>query len=214
VDARLSALVIAIDGSTQEVYGTYRKGGDVESVKKCASLIEEAKALRGTRFPYTNFRLVVTRYNRDDISNVEKLTRELNVDMFSYKTVGCLSHSEKFRDYEPAEKELRRYAYDGSSKRRRPFLKCPYPFRQPTVFWDGSVVGCEFDYEREAPWGKIGEQGFAEIWNSRSARNMRRLIGSGQNLPAFCDLCPYQDRVQKSEVLSHVMLRRQNENEH
>jgi MoaA/NifB/PqqE/SkfB family radical SAM enzyme len=207
VDAELSALVIAIDGSTQEVYRTYRKGGDIENVKRCVSLVEEAKALRGARFPYTNLRAVVTRYNRDDLPNVEKLARDLEVDMFSYKSVGCLTQSEKYGDYEPAEKKMRRYEYDGTSKRRRHFIKCPYPFRQPTVFWDGSVVGCEFDYELEVPWGKIGARSFGEIWNSRSALNMRHCIQRGENLPAFCGLCPYQDRVQDSCVLSHVILR-------
>ena len=51
VDAGLTGLVVAIDGSTQDIYGVYRKSGSVDKVKRCAELIEKAKALRGAAFP-------------------------------------------------------------------------------------------------------------------------------------------------------------------
>ena len=207
VDAGLTGLVIAIDGSTQEVYQAYRKSGDVEKVKRCAALIEEAKARRGAQFPYTNLRMVVTRENVADLPNVERLAHDLGMNMFSYKSVGCLNHSEKFKVYEPTEKGMRRYEYDDSLRRKRPLIQCPYPFRQPTIFWDGTVVGCEFDYELEMPLGKVGEESFAEIWNVPEAVRLRRSIRNGTARPDFCGLCPYQDRVQDSEVLSCKKLR-------
>ena len=64
VDSGLTAIIIALDGSTQEIYQVYRKGGDVEKVKRCAALIEEAKSKRGSPLPYTFVRTVITRYNQ------------------------------------------------------------------------------------------------------------------------------------------------------
>ena len=202
VDAGLSALIIAIDGSTQEIYQAYRKTGDVEKVKRCAANIEEAKARRGSHLPYTNLRVVVTQDNLEDLPNVERLAHDLGVNMFSCKSVGFLPHSEKFNNYEPAVEGMRRFEYEGPNRRRMPLIQCPYPFRQPTIFWDGTVVGCEFDYELEMPWGKIGEESFAEIWNSHDALKLRNSIRNGPNRPKFCHRCPYQDRVQDSCVLS------------
>lgn len=207
VDAGLTTLIIAIDGSTQEIYNAYRKGGDVEKVKRCVTLIEKAKAQRRSQLPYTNLRLVVTDYNFKDLTNVERLACNLGVNMFSYKSVGSLTHSEKFRRYEPAEVGMRRYDYIGSSRRQGVLIQCPFPFRQPTIFWDGTVVGCEFDYGLQMPWGKIEEQSFKSIWNSSQAMKLRCFIRNGPDRPMFCSLCPYQDRVQDSNVLSCKELR-------
>jgi len=207
VDAGLSALIIAIDGSTQDIYNVYRKGGSVEKVKRCISLIEEAKARRGSKLPYTNLRVVVTRNNYEDLPNLERLAREMGVNMFSYKSLGCLTESGNFKNFEPEDERMRRFEYKGSLRNRRSPLHCPYPFRQPTVFWDGTVVGCEFDYDLQLPWGKVDRQSFVSIWNSSGAFQMRRGILEGSSRLPFCKACPYRDRVQKDSVLTCKELR-------
>jgi radical SAM protein with 4Fe4S-binding SPASM domain len=207
VDAGLTSLVIAIDGSTQEVYTNYRKCGDVEKVKRCISLIEKAKIRRGSKFPFTNLRMVVTRNNVADLPNVERLARSSGVNMFSYKSVGSLYQTEGFKSYEPREESMRRYEYKDDTRCARPPVQCPFPFRQPTVFWDGTLVGCEFDYSLQMPLGKIGEQRFEEIWNNSKAKKLRTSVKNGRGRPDFCTRCPYQDRVQNSCVLSAKELR-------
>lgn len=195
VDSGLTAIIIAIDGSTQEIYQVYRKGGDVEKVKRCAALIEEAKSKRVSSFPYTCMRTVITRDNQEDLPNIERLARDLGVNMFSTKTVGCKIHDEAFKDFEPTEERLRRFEYDGETRIQRPQIQCIYPFRQPAIKWDGTVVGCEFDYNLESPWGKIGDHKFEEIWNSRQALILRHSIRKGMK-DTFCERqCPFQDRI-------------------
>ena len=208
VDAGLSALVVAIDGSTQEIYRTYRKCGDVEKVKRCAANVEEAKARRGARHPFTNLRAVVTRENEGDLGNLERLAREIGVDMFSYKTVSCLTEteSEAFGGSEVTDQAGEGFAHEGGAVRRVP-VKCNFPFRQPTFFWDGTLVGCEFDYDLELAWGRMGEQTFREMWNGPRAVKLRYDIRTGDRRPGFCDRCPYRDLGQESTVISCVDLR-------
>ena len=207
VDAGLSGVIIAMDGSTQEIYQTYRKSGDVEKVKRFTALLEEAKVKRGAPTPYTCLRTVVTRENEGDVQNMEKLARDLGVNMFSYKTVGMQTRHQAFREYEPTDGRMRRFEYEDSARRARPSIQCPFPFRQPTIFWDGTVVGCEYDYDLDMPWGRIGEQPFAQIWNSSQAVELRRSIRKGTR-GSFCRrVCPYQDRVQDSSYLSCKELR-------
>lgn len=201
VDAGLTTLIIAIDGSTQEIYQRYRQGGDIEKVKRCTSLIEEAKVRRGSRFPYTAIRCVVTSKNREDLPNLEGLASKLGVNMFTYKSLGCLTHSDKFKDYEPSEKNMRRFEYSGSSGNSRRLTQCPFPFRQPIVFWDGTVVGCEYDHNLDMAFGKIGEQNFVDIWNSPNALKLRHSIRKEHNQPSFCCNCPYQNRVKEGTAL-------------
>jgi radical SAM protein with 4Fe4S-binding SPASM domain len=202
VDSGLTTLIVAIDGSTQEIYQSYRKGGDLERVKRFTALIEEAKVRRGSKFPYTALRCVVTRGNQEDIPNIEGLARELGVNMFTCKTLGCLAHSERFKDFEPSQKGVRRFEYADSSRLTGSLIRCPFPFRQPIIFWDGTVVGCEYDQEGEMSFGKIGKQNFAEIWNSPKALKLRRSIREGGGRPLFCEDCPYRDRMKEgSEIL-------------
>lgn len=210
VDTDVTGLIVAMDGSTQEIYQTYRRGGNLEKVKRCATLVEEAKAKRGSPTPYTCLRALVTRDTQDDLPNMEQLARDLGVNMFSYKTVGMQTYNEKFKDFEPTSGCLRRFEYDDSARQRRPPIQCPFPFRQPTIQCDGTVVGCEYDYDLEMPWGKIGEKPFHKIWNGPPARELRRRIRKGERGP-FCQrLCPYQDRVQDSSYLVCKELRPEN----
>jgi radical SAM protein with 4Fe4S-binding SPASM domain len=207
VDAGLRAIVIAVDGSSQQTYEVYRKSGSVQKAQRCAAVVEEAKARRNSPLPYTNLRAVAMRANEQDLANLEQLAREMGVNMFSFKSLGGLSHAEALEDYMPLDPRLRRYEYRGQVRQRKASVQCPYPFRQPTVFWDGTIVGCEFDYDLEAPWGRFGEQPFHRIWNSRQAVRLRRAIRRRQGRPGFCGRCPYQDRAADSCVLHRVELR-------
>jgi MoaA/NifB/PqqE/SkfB family radical SAM enzyme len=204
VDAGLSVLVIALDGSNQEIYQRYRLGGDVEKVKHFASLIQEAKTRRGSEYPYTNLRAVVTRENEEDLENIEKIAHSLGMNMFSVKSLGDFTVNAPFNNFKPLRSNMQRYGKEGKASCSKPIFKCPYPFRQPTVFWDGTVVGCEFDYDLENPWGTLGEQSLAEIWNGSQAINLRKRLRKGENSASFCTICPYRDRDQNSSVLSYV----------
>jgi radical SAM protein with 4Fe4S-binding SPASM domain len=201
VDAGLTSMIIAIDGSTQEIYSSYRKGGDLERVKRCTALIEEAKARRGSKFPYTAVRCVVTHENVDDLPDLERLACDLGVNMFTYKSLGCLVNSESFKDYEPKVKNMRRFEYAVDTGKKGRFSKCLFPFRQPIVFWDGTVVGCEYDHDLEMSFGKVGEQSFADLWNSPNALKLRRSIKRIHERAVFCSRCPYEGRVQDGTAL-------------
>jgi radical SAM protein with 4Fe4S-binding SPASM domain len=201
VEAGLTALIIAIDGSTQEIYQSYRRGGDLEKVKRCASLIEEAKVRCNSKTPYTVVRTVVTSNNVDDLPEIERLSVGLGVNMFSYKSLGCLVKGEKFNDYMPVEKSMRRFEYSGSSGGARRLSECIFPFRQPIIFWDGTVVGCEYDHNMDYAFGKIGEKSFSDIWNSPRATELRENIRSKHNKTGFCSECPYEGRSREGTAL-------------
>jgi MoaA/NifB/PqqE/SkfB family radical SAM enzyme len=201
VDAGLTTLLVALDGATQETYAAYRQGGDVERVKRCVSLLREARDRRGARHPYLAVRSVVNRQNEQDLPEIERLARDLGADMFTCKSLGCLSHGEEYGSFEPERRELRRFEHDGEGRRRRGAFRCEFPFRQPTVFWDGTVVGCEYDHERERAFGKVGERPFRELWNGGNARALRREVRRARGGAGFCGDCPYQDRVQDGSDL-------------
>jgi radical SAM protein with 4Fe4S-binding SPASM domain len=206
VDAGLRMIIFAIDGSTQEVYGAYRRGGDLEKAKRGARLLAEARAKRGTKHPYLALRTVVHRENEADLPNLERMARDLGMDMFTYKSLGCLSHSEEYESFAPEGEAHRRFEYEGDVRVRRETFRCIFPFRQPIVFADGTLVGCEYDHEASFAYGRIGEQPFRAMWNGENAVSLRKRIRGEEQRAAFCEGCPYQDRVQGGSELVCVEL--------
>lgn len=192
VDAGLKAMIIAMDGSTQDILGVFRKGSDVEMVKRCAALVEEAKSMRGSRHPYTNLRTIITRHTEGDLPNMERLASELGVNMVSSTRLVPIDATERFDDFVPGGEAPRLFKTEGVERAEGALIKCPFPFRQPTVFWDGTVVGCFYDWNAEASWGNIYEHGFSEIWNSPRALELRRRIRKGP-MVGMCHSCIFQN---------------------
>jgi hypothetical protein len=89
--------------------------------------------------PFTNLRLVANRHNEDEIGRIEEMARELGVGLFSDKSLGCLPDRNEFTDFLPDARDMRRFG--AARTRRASTFRCSYPFRQPTVFWDGTVGG-------------------------------------------------------------------------
>jgi MoaA/NifB/PqqE/SkfB family radical SAM enzyme len=205
VEAGLSALIVAVDGGMQETYERYRRGGLLERVRLCMTNVEVAKRRRMAHRPYTNLRAVLTQDALAELPGLETLARDSGVNMFSCKTLGCMVGNEEFQQFEPLDPEFRRFPPTDSSRSPSRF-RCPFPYRQPTVFWDGTVVGCEFDYDVEEPWGRIGEQPFGEIWNGARARALRNRLRCAEGA-AFCRRCPYRHRAQEGSVVLSRELR-------
>lgn len=194
VDAGLQGLVVALDGVTQESYGAYRLGGEVERVKQCLRWMLEARRQRQSRRPYINVRMVVNRYNERDIDAVQSLARECGADMFSFKSLGDLSESRILERYQTGPGTDALVGVPRLGRRRGGRVRCPFPFRQPTVFQDGTVVACEFDYNEECALGSLTASPFRELWNSDTAIAIRRALRKrDREFPAFCRRCPFPD---------------------
>jgi radical SAM protein with 4Fe4S-binding SPASM domain len=205
VDAGLSALIVAVDGSTQESYAAYRKNGSLDHVMRCAGNVIEAKASRNSATPLINLRLVANRHNEDEIGTMEDLARRLGVDMFSVKSLGCLPDRAEFHSFLPGSQDMRRFGADRKKVPQKTTFRCRYPFRQPTIFWDGTLVGCEFDYESSAAWGNVNERPFRELWNSPAAQRMREAVRAWTARPGFCGQCPYVGRGKNSSIIASVI---------
>ena len=121
--------------------------------------------------------------------------------MVSHKSLGCLVKDDKFNDYEPGEDSMRRFEYSGSPGDRGDLTECIFPFRQPIVFCDGTVVGCEYDHNLDYAFGRIGEKSFKDIWNSPEAIRLRRNIRKKHGKAGFCSHCPYEGRSKEGTAL-------------
>ena len=203
VDSGLSHLVIAVDGAEQETYEAYRKGGELSTVFRCAELVTQAKAIRRSATPYTNIRTVLMSTNAGELDRIEAFARSVGANMFSWKSVGCLVDSPQYAGYVPIGPATGREPVAGGALT----IQCPYPWRQPTIFWDVTVVACEFDYDAESPLGNVHKHSFKEIWSGDTIVGLRGMFRSNKARPSFCSRCPYPSRKSEGTVLGSKRLR-------
>src|SRR5690606_14256719 len=86
IESGLDRLIISIDGTSQEVYESYRRGGKLEKVLEGSKNILKWKRKLKSKTPHVIFQFLVVKPNEHQIEDVKKLARELGVDEVKFKT--------------------------------------------------------------------------------------------------------------------------------
>jgi MoaA/NifB/PqqE/SkfB family radical SAM enzyme len=191
------ALIIALDGLTDRTHGRLRPGGSARRVIANTRLLVEARARTGSRRPFLNLRMVVSRENEAQTGAFRRLARELGVDMVSFKAFSTRQpgYADPAHDkaFAPTDERFRWYEYGRGyvADARRGRYACRFPWTKPTLFADGRVLVCEFDLLYERPLGDINRQSFKDIWFGPEARAVRRRFGRDRAGLRFCRDCVY-----------------------
>ena len=207
----MDALIIAVDGTTTESYGRYRKGGDLDRIKDNIRLLVAAKEDAGTTTPLLNLRMVVSRENEHQMGDFREMARSLGVDMVSYKAFSTRQSGENpdiDERFAPRNNNHRWYQYKSGFRADKRLKKywCRFPWTKPTLFADGTIISCEFDTMYEAPLGNINEQSFYEIWFSEEAAQFRRRFQKDRSRLGFCRDCVYDHTMFDGCVLEAELL--------
>jgi len=68
---------------------------------------------------------------------------------------------------------------------------CPFPFYKVVIHSNGEFTFCCVDWKRETSVGNIKEKSISELFNGSNARNFRRNIIKGKDLPKPCIGCDF-----------------------
>lgn len=211
VKSRLTSIIFAIDGATQETYSIYRVDGNLERVKQNVRTLISARERAHSRFPMVTVRFVAMQPNEKELNLVEQLAVELGADNFAVKSVDMPpsigNHlDEKFR---PEQNSLRRYEYaDGTFNHvSRPF-ECMRPWKRLTLDALGEVIPCEYDYKDGHSFGNItGSSSVLDTWKSAIGAKFRATFNRGYNDSYLCKDCTYKNLVGEDCILSVKPLR-------
>lgn len=197
VNSGLDALIIAADGTTQDTYAKYRIGGNLGKVLNNTRKIVKAKKKAGSMKPLLNLRMIVSKENENEVKKFKQIARELEVDMVSFKAFSTRQSgyydSRVDKKYAPSQKKYRWYSYH-KGYRVNPKPKkywCRFPWTKPTLFPDGTILSCEFDFKYEHPFGNINQNTFDEIWFSSKATTFRKKFQKNRDDFDFCKDCVY-----------------------
>jgi MoaA/NifB/PqqE/SkfB family radical SAM enzyme len=81
IESSLDRLIISIDGTTQDTYESYRRGGSLEKVKEGTQRILYWKKKMKSKTPHVVFQFLVVNPNEHEIPDVYKLAASIGVDL-------------------------------------------------------------------------------------------------------------------------------------
>jgi MoaA/NifB/PqqE/SkfB family radical SAM enzyme len=191
-----TVLIVAIDGLTDETNSRFRAGARLEPALSGVRRLAELKRRNGLKLPVLHMRYIPMKHNEHEVPLLSTFAREAGFDLATIRTLSIIDAPEQpHLGLIPDAEDLRAYAYDDGRRVRRGDFICMEPFWFPAIFADGTVTGCDQDYNAQQPMGIFSKgTSFASIWSSRQAAGVRRLIRDTSQELSFCTNCPYVDR--------------------
>lgn len=178
IDSGLDFLVISFDGTSKETYEMIRRGGSFEHT------LENIRTFLGFRSSrlHTVIQMIYMKGTED---KVDEYVRFWN----SYKVNGI-----RVKPLQTWSGEIESISTLSTSHNNKPELAkpCDRLWRHLCILWDGTVVPCEFDFDKIYPLGNIKNESLAEIWNGERIINLRKLHLSGNRGDIdLCKSCTY-----------------------
>jgi len=209
VKSGLDSLVIAVDGANQETYSKYRKKGNLKTVFKTIETIVKAKKRAVSSYPKVTIRTVITKHNEKDIPILKEISKKLNVDYFTIKSVAMPNApgGKLDKHYIPKKEEYRMYKYDENNNERQisDFI-CMRPWKRITVDAHGQVIPCEFDYKSQYSFGAFqNNRKNVNIWKSDKAELFRKSFSKGNNSYYLCKNCIYKGIVAEDCTIERLL---------
>lgn len=188
VESGLDRLIISIDGTTQEVYQQYRRGGNLQKVIEGARRIVEWKKKLKSKTPFVVFQFLVVKPNEHQVQEIKQLAKEVGVDDVWFKTAQVYDYENDPNQLIPSIDKFSRYrkTKNGHALKNKLDNHCWKLWHANVITWDGLVVPCCFDKDAMHQLGNLKMQSFREIWNNDNYKQFRKeLMTSRKNI----DIC-------------------------
>jgi len=197
VESGLDRLIISIDGTTQETYEQYRKGGRLEKVLEGTRNIIMWKKKLKSATPHVVFQFLVVGPNEHQIPEVYRLAREMGVDSVGLKTAQIYDF-ENGSPLIPSNERFSRYRQqrDGRWSIKNQLLNhCWKMWHSCVITWDGKVVPCCFDKDASHQLGDLGAGDFRSIWKGSDYDAFRAAVLRSRAEIDICSNCTEGSKV-------------------
>lgn len=191
IESGLDRLIISVDGTTQEVYESYRKAGNLEVVLQGARNVVKWKRRLKSKTPHIIFQFLVVRPNEHQIPEIFNLARSIGVDEVKLKTAQVYDY-EHGNPLIPTNAKFARYQQqaDGTFKVKNRLLNhCWKLWHSCVITWDGVVVPCCFDKDATHQLGDLKQSTFAKIWQDKPYQSFRKQLFKGRDQIDICTNC-------------------------
>ncbi|HXS57540.1 MAG TPA: radical SAM/SPASM domain-containing protein, partial [Hanamia sp.] len=148
IESGLDRLIISIDGTTQDVYQQYRRGGRLDKVIAGAKNVVKWKKELNSKTPFIFFQFLVVKPNEHQIEEIKKLGAEIGVDEVRFKTAQVYDYENDPNNLIPENEKFSRYKKSKAGKheaKNKLANHCWKLWQANVITWDGMVVPCCFD---------------------------------------------------------------------
>ncbi len=190
VKSGLDRIIISIDGTTQEVYEKYRKGGSLKKCIEAIELLKEVKKELKSKTPCIEAQFIVFRFNEHQINEFKQLTRNLKVNKISIKSAQIYSPNENFDIIPTINKYSRYHKINNEWKIKKNYSKtCFRAWYGMVVSVDGNILPCCFDKQEKHIYGNIKEDSIENIWKNKKANDFRNILLNNRSYINICTNC-------------------------
>jgi radical SAM protein with 4Fe4S-binding SPASM domain len=187
----LNKIIISIDGASQDVYESYRIGGNLSKVIDGTKNLIHAKKQLKSRTPHIVFQCVVFSTNEHQIDDIKKIGKELGVDEITFKTAQVYDF-ENGNPLIPTQTKFSRYSKNNNGKfeiKNKLLNHCWKMWHSCVITWDGKIVPCCFDKDASHSLGSLKDKSFASIWNGNEYSMFRKNLLISRKEIDICKNC-------------------------
>jgi radical SAM protein with 4Fe4S-binding SPASM domain len=161
-DSGLDVIYLCMDGVTKETYESVRRGAKFEEVVKNIEHFLSEKKRRRLGKPYTNLQIVDMNATHREIGEFKKKWDKTGVDHINIKTLDTWGGQlEDVNVLKPADSNVPEERFH-----------CPNLWYHAHIYWDGTLVCCDRDYNAAYPLGNV-KDGVMKAWNGEKMRRLR-----------------------------------------
>jgi radical SAM protein with 4Fe4S-binding SPASM domain len=181
IDAGLDRIFFSFDSPVKETYEKVRVGANYDDVLTNIKNINKIKAMQGIDYPLTRVSMVLMKNNKQELQQYIELFEDI-VDITAYV---------EYR--EPLGK-------DDSNNEHFNFA-CSQLWQRMFVAWDGEVVVCCVDAERENIVGNVNNDGIKSIWQNEKYAHIRNKHKVGKYYEiSMCKKCGLPQKTKDGTV--------------
>src|SRR5688572_5698830 len=198
VESGLARLIISIDGTTQDVYQSYRVGGKLHKVLEGARNIVKWKKELKSNTPFVFFQFLVVKPNEHQIEDVKQLAKEIGVDEVRFKTAQVYDYTNDPNKLIPTIQKYSRYRKNqqGDMEFKNALHNhCWRLWHATVISWDGLVVPCCFDKDAQHTLGDLKGKSFKEVWHNDEYKRFREQVLQSRKNIDICANCSEGTRV-------------------
>ena len=152
--------------------------GNLDKVLENVQLIVDEKRKAKSHKPFITLRLLVNRYNEDEIDDLRAIAASIGVDAF---TTGVLyvdtTDQTQIQEWLPSHEE--QSFYDYSQNNIENTWHCSDLWESVTINWDGGLAPCCWLHQEEHDFDNVFERPLKDIWNGDAYVSSRRVFAFG-----------------------------------
>lgn len=178
-DSGLDAIYLCLDGVTKETYESVRRGANYGEVLENIRYFTGEKKRRGLKKPFIHLQIVDMKATHDEIKEFRRKWDVPEIDHINVKALDTWGGQVgEINELEIRDRNLPEKRYH-----------CPNLWYHGHVFWDGTLVSCDRDFDVTVPLGNV-KDGFMKAWNGKGMLKLRKkhIRGEFNDIPV-CKNC-------------------------